>query len=128
MIVYLTRNGPPEAMLCPVFLCDHCGEPIQGKEGGSGLGGIVIWRNDYRADHRPGPQEVATVHKGACDRAYEAAHASDDPGDYWSWEEFDVFLRQLTTNTTEPFPVEDNVEYVAPAPSTWRRGHYDRDR
>jgi len=117
MIVYITRNGPPEAMHCPVFLCNACGEPIQGREGGSGLGGIVIWRN-----HPDRTQDIATVHKGACDLAHEAAH----PGESWSWEDFDVFMEQLTNNTADPFPVEDNVEYVAPAPSRWRLGHYQR--
>lgn len=118
MLVYLTRSGPPEAMNCPVFLCDQCRQTIQGAEGGDGYGGIVIWRN--RPDRT---QEMFTVHKGRCDRAFEAAHPGDD---IWLWEDLDVFLSQLTHNTTEPFPLEDNVEYVAPAPSTWRRGEYRR--
>lgn len=117
MIVYLSRSGPPEAMNCPVFMCDHCREPIQGRKGGDGFGGIVIWR----ATAEDG-QEMASVHKGRCDRAYESAH----PGEHWSWNDLDEVIEQLAHNTDEPFPAEDNVEYVAPAPSTWRQGHYRR--
>lgn len=115
MIVDLDRSGLPEAMHCPVFLSDHCHEPIHGKK--LPTTGIVIWRS--RAD---GTQEMATVHKGPCDAAYEAAR----PGDRWMWHELDVFLGQLVNNTASPFPDEDNVEYVAPPPSTWRQGHYRR--
>jgi hypothetical protein len=121
MIVYVSRNGPPEAMMCPVFLCDHCREPIQGREGGCGYGGLVIWRHDHEGT-RPVRQELATVHKGPCHRAYEAAH----PGERWLSEEFGVFVQQLAHNSAEPFPDEPNVEYLAPAPSQWRKGRYHR--
>lgn len=67
-------------------------------------------------------QEQAHVHKGACDRAFEAAN----PGESWRWDDLDAFLEQLTGNTTEAFPTEPNVEYIAPAPSTWRQGRYER--
>lgn len=119
MLTYVSRNGPPEAMICPVFMCDACLTPIQGKEGGDGYGGIVIWAN-----LDDGTQVVATVHKGRCDRAYEARR----PGLDWMWEDLDVSLAQLTQNTAKAFPVEDNVEYVAPRPSRWQKGRYDRDR
>lgn len=119
MIVYLDRNGPPEAMHCPVFVCDACGNPIQGDD----KPGIVIWRSGpHSPDHRPGTQQMAHVHKGACDRAYEADH----PGGHWSWNDLDEFLEHLTNNTAKPFPDEPDVEYVAPAPLTWRQGRYER--
>lgn len=117
MLVYLNRNGPPEALNCPVFMCDQCLEPINGRKGGDGHGGIIIWRR--RPDDT---QEMATVHKGRCDRAYEAAR----PGGHWSWNDLDEMLEHLTHNTLEPFPVEDDVEYVAPKPSTWKLGEYRR--
>lgn len=116
MIVYLRRSGPPEAMNCPVVMCDACQTPIQGKVGGDGYGGIVIW-----SDNDDGSQDMATVHKGRCNRAYEAANRRS-----WLWEDLDTFLGFLTHNTAEPFPAERNVEYVAPAPSRWRQGRYER--
>jgi hypothetical protein len=129
MIAFIDRNGPPEAMHCPAFLCDHCHKPIAGK-GVEGPGGIVIWRpkgQAHDADHRPGPQEVATVHKGACDRTYEATHpAANGERDRWWWMDLDELLEHLTHNIANPFVAEDNVEYVAPAPSRWRLGHYRR--
>jgi hypothetical protein len=117
MLTFVSRNGPPEAMICPVFLCDECRAPIQGREGGDGFGGIVIWAN--RDD---GTQLVATTHKGRCNRRFEARH----PSLMWLWEELAVSLDQLVHNTRSPFPDEANVEYVAPAPSTWRKGRYRR--
>lgn len=117
MLAFVERNGPPEALLCPVFLCDQRLAPIQGKDGGDGIGGLVQWRR--RPD---GTQEVATLHKGRCTRAFEAAH----PGERWLWNEMPQVIDQLAFNTAEPFPVEDNVEFVAPAASTWRRGEYRR--
>ncbi|WP_345608943.1 hypothetical protein [Pseudonocardia adelaidensis] len=44
------------------------------------------------------------------------------------WRDLDEFLMQLTNNTAEPFEEEPNVEYIAPAPSTWRQGRYKRRR
>jgi hypothetical protein len=40
--------------------------------------------------------------------------------------DLDEFLTQLTNNTSEPFEDEPNVEYLAPAPSIWRQGRYER--
>jgi hypothetical protein len=37
-----------------------------------------------------------------------------------------AFIDDLRLKATEPFRDEDNVEYIAPAPSTWRRGRYVR--
>jgi hypothetical protein len=119
MLVMLARSGPPEAQNCPALLCDQCLEPIAGRQGGGEIGGLVIFRTG--ADGR---QELATLHKGRCNRAYEAAH----PGTHWSWQELTEFMRFLAMNTAEAFPLEDNVEYIAPAPSTWRLGEYRRDR
>ncbi len=113
MLAYVNRNGPPEALACPVLLCDQCSTPIQGDFPNNG---IVIWRNNPDQT-----QQVAHVHKGRCDRDYEDAH----PGSPWLWEELQVWLEQLVRNVREPFPAERNVEYVAPAPSTWRQGRYE---
>ena len=113
MLVFVDRSGQPEAVACPVFLCDQCLAPIQGNQGGDRLGGIVLWRR-----HDDGSQVTATVHKGTCDRRYEATHGGAD----WSWEEIDVFVGHLAQNVSEPFPHEDNVEWVAPRPSMWRQG------
>ena len=100
-----------------MFLCDACGAPIQARQGGDRVGGLIQWR------HRPdGTQEVATLHKGRCTRAFEAAH----PGEHWAWDEISEVVRQLAHNTAEPFEPEDNQEFVAPLPSTWRRGEFRR--
>lgn len=113
MFCYLSRSGPPAAMNCPVVMCDQCQTPIQGRE----RPGIVIWGNQ-----RDGRQRMATLHQGACDNTFVAAHPEDD----WLSEDLDAFLEVLLHNTTHQFPAEDNVEYVAPAPSRWRQGHYRR--
>jgi hypothetical protein len=42
------------------------------------------------------------------------------------WRDLDEFLSQLTNNVAELFPEEKNVEYVAPEPSRWRQGRYER--
>lgn len=116
MIVVLTRSGPPEAMTCPAILCDTCLTPIHDQR----PYGLVLWR-----DLDDGTQQIAHVHKGRCDRTWEAKH----PGpDHWMSAELGVFLDQLRGNVEEPFPAEDNVEYVAPKPSRWRQGHYRRPR
>ena len=117
MIAFIARSGPPEAQNCAALLCDQCYEPIAGLQGGEGKGGLVIYRNGS-----DGRQEVATLHKGRCNRTYETEH----PGSRWSWQEISEFMRFLAINTSEPFPLEDNVEYVAPSPSRWRLGEYRR--
>jgi len=114
MLAYLDRNGPPAASAVPVLLCDQCLTPIQGDVPNSG---IVIWRN-----HPDGTQELAHVHKGPCARAIQAARPTPE----WNWEELDVWLAHLVHNTKAPFENEPNVEFVAPRPSQWRQGKYER--
>jgi hypothetical protein len=116
MITYIERNGPPEAMSCPAILCDQCLKPITGH-------GNVMWLPDYDGDTY---QVLALAHTHKeCTAAFERTHHPDRA---WCSEELDQWLAQIAHNFTHPFPAEPNVEYLAPAPSQWRLGNYQRTR
>jgi hypothetical protein len=73
-----------DAGVGPVAVCDQCGGLVEHL-------GNVLWQYDPDRDRiAAGP---AVVHKGACDRAWQAAH----PGQ-WQWEELGVWLWQLGRN------------------------------
>jgi hypothetical protein len=120
-ITMIDRNGPPEGTTCPAIICDACGEPIStGRQtlAGTRRAGLVLWSSESGPDHRPTVSAFAYVHKGACDRAYSA-------GRHLLSRTLDDFMAQLAHNYAHPFTEEvdePDVEYVAPAPSTWRLG------
>jgi hypothetical protein len=81
-VIEVRRLG--EDLAGPVVACDQCGGLVEHL-------GNVLWQYDPGRDRMTaGP---AVVHKGACTRAFEAAH----PG-RWAWEELGVWLWQLTGN------------------------------
>lgn len=106
-ITLIDRNGPPEAMQCPAVICDACGCPISAT-------GVVVWNAGYEADGRPLVTEVTYLHKGACDLAWSMGKPNLQSADLGE------FMAQLTENFARPFAQAPGVEYVAPAPSTWR--------
>jgi hypothetical protein len=132
-LVMVHRNGPPAALLCPVWLCDACDRPIQDihmammayaeeifYEDG-------VWGDFIRDEHGHVWQSpVYVAHKRRClDVIEEAIAPREKPGRCFFTEELTVAMEQLATNTSRPFPDERNVEWVAPSPSRWRRGKYE---
>jgi hypothetical protein len=129
MITFVSRNGPPEALLCPAILCDVCGEPIYaGKlddEKGTGFDGEPVngWALQCHGESEA-IADVHFVHGGDCDQAMNKNCSRDDR--YHASVGLDVFLRQLVCNFEHPFEPDANQEFVAPPPSTWRVGRYER--
>lgn len=118
MLTFIDRNGPPEAMHCPAFLCDICLEPISSR-------GWAAWRPDYPGDDgRPSINGVYTVHAAPdhnCLRRLEHREG------HMYTQLLKEVVQQLDHNLTNPFEddqevADGDVEYVAPAPSTWRVG------
>jgi hypothetical protein len=106
-LTFIDRNGPPEAMLCPAFLCDVCKEPVSG-------GGWVLWNTSYaEGDNRPRIRDLVVVHSGACGRQRQDLNSS---------RELDQFVQDLAYTSTHAWEPEADVEYVAPYPSEWRLG------
>jgi hypothetical protein len=116
-ITMIHRNGPPSGLTCPAVICDVCGGPINARPepANAEKAGLVLWdpKPYTYVDGRPTATEYAYVHKGACDRTYSA-------GRHLFSRRLDDFMAQLAYNYTHPFTAEPDVEYIAPAPSTWR--------
>lgn len=112
MITTIVRNGPPEAMTCPAVICDHCGKPIHEQ-------GNALWLSEYSEGSDRPRTTFAFTHKH-CDHLF-------DRSGLWFSEELDRFLEQLVYNFSHQFRHEPNVEYIAPQPSTWRLGRYERE-
>jgi hypothetical protein len=86
---------------CPVFICDECGEPIQGDQRG-----LIQW-NDY-----VGPTFTA-LHKGPwmpCSRSWESRHGGR--GSWIGWRELSTFIDQLSYNTAHPFTQDQSSSLV----------------
>lgn len=75
-------------LTCPVFVCVACGMACDKDHPG-----IVIWTDQY--SEQPS-QAMAIVHKGLCDRAYEAAYGRH------MWRDLDEFLTQIANNYARP--------------------------
>ena len=123
-IVSVPRNGPPEAMSCPVMLCDGCGDRIH--QGGTEFeapdrarrpGMAVTWSR-YVGHDTDGPAHTRLesspmffIHKGQCDRAFRAYGEQFYPlEDGWTqlWDDIEGVMQQLAHNMTHPF--EDDPE------------------
>lgn len=61
-----THKGRPD-LARPRIFCDYCERPIDDARGG-----LYMWdaRLENEAFYAGEPQEVYTVHKGACDRGF----------------------------------------------------------
>ena len=76
----VTESG--RVLLCPLILCDTCGEPIVGADAG-----LIVWPESHTfAHHR-------SVHKGRC-----------DPPGFAASEDLGEFLEQLLHNYLNPLP------------------------
>lgn len=117
----IARNGPPEAMICPAILCSVCLEPVTAKNG------AAYWFSyGYEQDSgRAIESEVEFAHKGRC---FSVADHRNEYGERALLMDLDLnfFLKQLVNNFKRGFREEENVEYVAPVPSRWRIGNYER--
>jgi hypothetical protein len=71
-----------KVLLCPVIVCDACGEPIVGEDAG-----LIVWPEARTFGER------RFVHKGRC-----------DPPGFAASEELGEFLEQLLHNYRNPLP------------------------
>lgn len=128
--VMMDRNGPPEAMTCPFYLCAACGHPAYAAPypGGEITPYVLWWRELPEGNRREFRQEGPfIVHRPYCDHALQAAMEKQLAKIGGEWvlltEDFAVVARQLAHNATHPLAAEndpDGAEYVAPLPSTFR--------
>jgi predicted HD phosphohydrolase len=120
-ITFIDRNGPPEAMRCPAFLCDVCNEPVHHSPD-DGHFGAVVWWTSYDGD-RPKVSQVYVVHKGPQKRCLDAlSKAIGKDAGHETWDNLDSFAQQLLHNALNPFVSERDAQYIAPHPSTWTLG------
>lgn len=108
MIEIIARNGAPEAMLCPAFICDACREQIVGQ-------GNVISKVRYDGDQRQ-TSPLLFAHKGQCTQAVDAwLNARYLLTEGWSmiWDELGDFVRQLSHNLTHAFADDPEGEYLS---------------
>lgn len=108
MIEIIARNGPPEAMLCPAFICDACRRQVVGE-------GNVISKVRYSGGQRQ-TSPLFIAHKGTCDLTVDAWLNKRYPLDNgWSliWEELETFVRQLANNLAHAFADDHEGEYLS---------------
>ena len=133
------RSGPPAAMNCPFFLCAVCGAPVYSVPSpGHDLPGYVLWWLHYDEgddrEHQLGP---FTVHQEPCMVELErhVATLADPRFRYGPYsQELGEVVTQLAYNAGHPLGTDrpgdpeypDKAEYVAPYPSRWRAGHFER--
>lgn len=110
MIEYVARDGPPEAMNCPAFICDICRKQVVGK-------GIVTWGTTVAHEGDGGPHRqtpIYVAHKGRCGRALEVWFERTYPhDDGWMdlWDDLDDFMRQLAYNLVNAFADDHEGTY-----------------
>ncbi|GAA0969921.1 hypothetical protein GCM10009555_017930 [Acrocarpospora macrocephala] len=105
MIEFVIRNGPPQALICPEFICDTCRKQVTAS------GNLLYAR---RTDPRQ-TSPVFVAHKGACDRALTKWLGTAYPeADGWhhSWEEIQFFLSNLVHNFDHPYADDPDGEYL----------------
>ena len=66
MIEIIARNGPPEAMLCPAFVCDACRKQVVGA-------GNVVYMRRIVGDRRCRPPIIAPTESGTSTAATPSA-------------------------------------------------------
>ncbi|MFI7632416.1 hypothetical protein [Microbispora rosea] len=108
MIEIVARNGSPEAMLCPAFICDACRKQVMEA-------GNVIYAVRYPDQSERETSPLFVAHKGACDMAVQQWLAANYPvADGWSdlWDEIDDFLAYLGGNFKRSFAEDADGQYV----------------
>ncbi|MGW3635644.1 hypothetical protein ACWD7F_36950 [Streptomyces sp. NPDC005122] len=103
MIEYVPYSGEPEAMNCPVVICDTCRKQIVGE-------GLAVWRIKLRVKGEPRQQTpLYTTHKRECEQALhrrlDGQYSLDENWIDFS-EEIDVFLKQLSKNINRSLVVD----------------------
>ena len=135
-IVFVHRNGPPAPQLCPMVLCEVCGERIYQNRASSldapehalQPGIATIWARYIEPSTQPSHTRLESsplfyVHKGECDRTYGRYIAQfHRPDDGWvnTWNDIREVIKQLTHTVTEPLENDPelatgNVVYYPPA-------------
>ncbi|MER7953874.1 hypothetical protein [Streptomyces sp. NPDC096030] len=107
MIEFVPRNGSPEAINCPAFVCDACRKQIAGE-------GNIVWALKVRDSETETAEQspLYAAHKGACDQALEAWLMSQYDSQWVPlWEEIGTFLKQLVHNTGRDFSQDSKGQY-----------------
>jgi hypothetical protein len=84
----------------PVFRCDLCGEVIDGE----GKGNVVLRLRDAEATVEGSDIPYYVVHKGACDKRFEASLPDGRRG--YSWMPIGFFIARLCHNAGIDVPAE----------------------
>lgn len=97
VIEILGRSGEPEAMNCPVLICDACRKQVVDS-------GNIIWGSTVGVEPRLSTP-LFVSHKGHCDQIVSKDLEEQYPGEQWAWlwEEAGHFLRYLAGNFKKPF-------------------------
>jgi hypothetical protein len=108
LIEIIARNGLPEAMLCPAFMCDSCRKQVVGP-------GNVVSKVRHTGGHQRETSPLFVAHKGVCKQSLAAELDRAYPLDSgWSmiWDELETFVRQLAHNLTSAFADDPDGEYL----------------
>ena len=117
-IVFVHRNGPPAPQLCPMVLCEVCGERIYQNRASSldapehalQPGIATIWARYIEPSTQPSHTRLESsplfyVHEGECDRTYgRYIEQFYPPDDGWvnTWNDIREVIKQLVHTVTEP--------------------------
>ncbi len=78
-----------DAIACPVFICDHCGDEIRGEESG-----VYTWR-PAESKESVGSFPISMLHKGSCDDRFNKGSAGS------SWHDLVDLPKFLAANYAE---------------------------
>lgn len=106
MIEIVIRDGPPEALTCAAFICDHCrGQVVKS--------GNVLYAVRHNVGQQRESSPLLVSHK-ECTRAVEMwlkARYPYEAGWLDCWEEASHFVRHLVNNLTHSFADDSDGEY-----------------
>lgn len=109
MIEYIARDGEPEAMTCPAFICDACRRQVTGA-------GNIYWAVRYAAPGQRQSSPLFVSHKYECSRAVDQIVETTYPfAEGWSGalsNEIRVFLAQLNHNAEHAFADDPDGTYL----------------
>lgn len=106
MIEIIARDGEPEAMLCPAFICDACRQQVV-KDGN------ILYAVRY-VDHERESSPLFVSHKWPCAGQVEQWLKTAYPRDEgWSdlWDEASDFIRHLANNSARAFADDPDGDY-----------------
>jgi len=110
VIEYIGRDGPPEAMNCPAFICDVCNQQV--VKHGNVMWGTTVGHDPADQPHRQTRPYI--THKDVCVRAFEAWFKRAYPGPDWLLlsDEINTFLQQLAHNFAHAFADDTEGTYL----------------